>query len=109
MPNATPFPGRDVAIFLAAGVIILSLLAASLGLPYLLKGLTLPMDAADQETEDHARVAAAEAAILAIERALHDLGEGRNDADIYTEVGARLMELYRERISDRTPTALGRA
>jgi CPA1 family monovalent cation:H+ antiporter len=104
MPNATPFPGRDVAIFLAAGVIILSLLAASLGLPYLLKGLTLPMDAADQETEDHARVAAAEAAILAIERALHDLGEGRNDADIYTEVGARLMELYRERISGRLKT-----
>jgi CPA1 family monovalent cation:H+ antiporter len=104
LTNGAPFPGRDIAIFLAAGVIILSLVAASIGLPFLLKGLTLPTEAADQETEDHVRVAAAEAAILAIERALHDLGEGRHDADVYTEVGARLMELYRERISGRQKT-----
>jgi CPA1 family monovalent cation:H+ antiporter len=104
LESGAPFPGRDVAIFLAAGVIIMSLVAASLGLPYLLKGLTLPTERADQESEDRARVVAAEAAILAIERALHDLGEGRSDADIYTEVGARLMELYRERILGRQKT-----
>lgn len=104
LQNGAPFPGRDIAIFLAAGVIIMSLVAASLGLPYLLKGLTLPTEPMDQESEDHARVAAAEAAILAIERALHELGQGRNDADVYTEVGARLMELYRERILGRQKT-----
>jgi NhaP-type Na+/H+ or K+/H+ antiporter len=40
--DGTPFPGRDLAIFLAAGVIIVSMTAASLGLPFLLtrrKGL----------------------------------------------------------------------
>jgi CPA1 family monovalent cation:H+ antiporter len=104
LQSGAPFPGRDVAIFLAAGVIILSLAAASLGLPYLLKSLTLPTEPMEQESEDRARVAAAEAAILAIERTLHDLGEGRIDADIYTQVGARLMELYRERISGRQKT-----
>jgi CPA1 family monovalent cation:H+ antiporter len=102
--DGTPFPGRDLAIFLAAGVIIVSLVAASLGLPFLLKGLNIPAEPGDLEGEDHARVAAAEAAILAIERALHGLGEGRSDADVYTEVGARLMELYRQRIEGRQKT-----
>ncbi len=102
--DGTVFPARDLAIFLAAGVIIISLAAASLGLPYLLKGLKLPPEPTYQEEEDHARVAAAEAAILAIERAVHDLGEGRNDADVYTDIGARIMELYRQRISGRSKT-----
>jgi NhaP-type Na+/H+ or K+/H+ antiporter len=35
--DGSPFPARDLAIFLAAGVIIVSLIAASLSLPYLLQ------------------------------------------------------------------------
>lgn len=100
LTDGAPFPGRDLAIFLAAGIIIVSLVAASLGLPYLLKGLKLPPEPSYQEEEDHARIAAAEAAIVAIERALHDRGDG-GDADVYTDVGARLMELYRQRIKGR--------
>jgi CPA1 family monovalent cation:H+ antiporter len=102
--DGRPFPGRDLAIFLAAGVIIVSLLMASIGLPYLLRNLQLPADPSDQEEEDRARIAAAEAAILAVERATHDLGAGRGDTDIYAEVGARLMEFYRQRIEGRTKT-----
>ncbi len=102
LTNGAPFPGRDLAIFLAAGVIIVSLGAASLGLPYLLKGLKLPPEPSYQEEEDHARIAAAEAAIAAIERALREKGEGRSDADVYTDVGARIMELYRQRIRGRS-------
>jgi len=102
LSDGVPFPGRDLAIFLAAGVIIVSLLAASLGLPFLLEGLKLPSDDGQQEEEDRARVAASEAAMRAIERALHERGEGKADADLYTEVGARLMELYRQRISGRS-------
>lgn len=98
LENGAPFPGRDLAIFLAAGVIIVSLVAASLGLPYLLKGLKLPPEPSYQEEEDHARIAAAEAAIVAIERALRERGEGWGDADVYTDIGARIMELYRQRI-----------
>jgi CPA1 family monovalent cation:H+ antiporter len=102
MNDGTLFPARDLAIFLAAGVIILSLVAASIGLPPLLKGLKLPPEPSHQEEEDRARIAAAEAAIRAIERAQHDMGEGRSDADLYADVGTRIMELYRQRIDGRS-------
>ena len=37
------------------------------------------------------RVAAAEAAIQAIEQAQHHMGEGRSDADLYTDAGVRAL------------------
>jgi CPA1 family monovalent cation:H+ antiporter len=104
MTDGTIFPARDLAIFLAAGVIIMSLVAASIGLPYLLKGLKLPPEASSGRQEDIARIAAARAAIRAIEHKQHELGKGRSDANIYAEAGARLMDLYRERIDGRSKT-----
>ncbi|WNJ90100.1 Na+/H+ antiporter [Bosea sp. 685] len=104
MNDGSAFPVRDLAIFLAAGVIILSLVAASIGLPFLLKNLELPPEPSQQEEEDRVRNAAAEAAIKALEKMQHKMGSGRNDADLYVEVGARLMELYRERIDGRSKT-----
>ncbi|RXZ35675.1 Na+/H+ antiporter [Sphingomonas desiccabilis] len=100
--DGTPFPARDLAIFLAAGVIVTSLVVASIGLPLLLRGLKMPADASAQAEEDAARVAAAEAAIREIERVQHDLAAGRNDADMYASAGARIMDLYRERIEARS-------
>jgi Na+/H+ antiporter len=104
MNDGAAFPARDLAIFLAAGVIIVSLAAASFSLPFLLKGVELPPDASQQEEEDLARIAAAEAAIRAIEQAQHHMGEGRGDADLYTDAGVRIMELYRQRINGRSTT-----
>lgn len=109
MYDGSAFPARDLAIFLAAGVIIVSLIAASLSLPYLLQGLKLPPEPSQQEEEDRARVAAAEAAIQAIEHAQHDMGEGRGDSDFYADAGARIMELYRQRIDGRSKTGEERA
>jgi monovalent cation/hydrogen antiporter len=109
MSDGSAFPARDLAIFLAAGVIIVSLIAASLSLPYLLQGLNLPPEPSQQEEEDRARVAAAEAAIQAIEQAQHDMGEGRGDTDLYADAGARIMELYRYRIDGRSKTGEERA
>jgi len=109
MYDGSAFPARDLAIFLAAGVIIVSLIAASLSLPYLLQGLKLPPEPSQQEEEDRARVAAAEAAIQAIEQAQHDMGEGRGDTDLYADAGARIMELYRQRIDGRSKTGEERA
>ncbi|MDF0545867.1 Na+/H+ antiporter [Sphingobium sp. H39-3-25] len=100
--DGTAFPGRDLAIFLAAGVIILSLVAASIGLPLLLRGLKMPAEPSKQAQEDEARVASAQAAIKAIEWRQHLLAEGRSDADVYAAVGARIMDLYRERIESRS-------
>jgi len=104
MNDGSAFPARDLAIFLAAGVIIVSLVAASFSLPFLLKGLELPPEPSQQEEEDRARIAAAEAAIQAIEQAQHHMGEGRSDADLYTDAGVRIMALYRQRIDGRSAT-----
>jgi monovalent cation/hydrogen antiporter len=98
------FPLRDLAVFLAAGVIIVSLVAASVSLPYLLRNLELPLEPSQQEEEDRARAAAAEIAIQAVERAQHDMGKGRGDTDLYSDAGVRIMQLYRQRINDRSKT-----
>jgi CPA1 family monovalent cation:H+ antiporter len=64
--------------------------------------LELPPEPSHQEEEDRARIAAAEAAIRAIEEAQHDMGEGQSDADLYTDAGVRIMALYRQRIEGRS-------
>src|SRR5690606_36043274 len=92
------FPARDLAIFLAAGVIILSLTAASLLLPKLLQGLPAAPESSEAAAEERARVAAAEAAIRAIEDALHGMAQGHTDADLYADAASRVMDLYRRRI-----------
>jgi CPA1 family monovalent cation:H+ antiporter len=104
MGDGSVFPARDLAIFLAGGVIIVSLIAASVTLPFLLKDIELPPEPSHQEEEDNARIAAAEAAIRAIEQAQHDMGEGQSDADLYSDAGVRIMELYRQRIDGRSKT-----
>lgn len=101
LADGSPFPARDLAIFLAAGVIVVSLLVASVGLPRMLKGLDLPPEPSLLQELDAARVAAAEAAILAIEATQHQLAEGRADADLYAEASARVMQSYRDRILAR--------
>jgi CPA1 family monovalent cation:H+ antiporter len=98
LTDGSPFPARDLAIFLAMGVIVVSLVAASLGLPLLLRGLTMPPEPAHDAEMAEARAAAAEAAIAAVERTQHGLAEGRADADLYVSVAARIMDVYRQRI-----------
>ncbi len=102
LPDGAPFPARDLAIFLAAGIIIFSLGAASLWLPRLLRGLQIPAEPAPEQEIDRARVAAAEAAIRAIERTSHELAASQSDADLYAEVATRVMAVYRRRIDGRT-------
>ena len=105
LDDGTPFPARDLAIFLAAGVIIVSLVVASVALPILLKGLVMPPEPSMQAEEDAARVTAAEGAIRAIERSQHELAETRGDADFYVAAGGRVMDVYRERIESRSGSA----
>ncbi len=100
--DGTPMPARNLAIFLAAGVIIVSLVVATIALPRLLKGIELPPEPDHLAEEDRSRVAAAWAAIRAIEDAQHAMAESRANPDIYAETAARLMEIYRHRIETRT-------
>jgi len=106
LTDGTPFPARELVIFLACGVILFSLVIASLTLPLLLRGLELPRGDATSEL-DRTRVAAAKAAIAELERLQHEMAEGRDDADQYVEIASRLMDGYRSRIDtlegDRDP------
>lgn len=104
LTDGSPFPDRDLAIYLAAGSILLSLLAASIGLPFLLKGLRLPPEPSFHEQEDAARVATARAAIKAIEELQHRLGVTKADTDLYAEAAVPIMEVYRRRIDSHSRT-----
>ena len=104
LTDGTPFPTRDLAIVLAAGVVVFSLLAASVSLPHLLKDLNMPDDSEQLAEEDRARIAAAEAAIRAIEQTMHDLAQGQDDADLYAEAATHAMNWYRRRIEGHQQT-----
>ncbi|WP_206240290.1 Na+/H+ antiporter [Novosphingobium terrae] len=107
--DGTPFPARDLAIFLSAGVILLSMLVASVALPVPLKGLDLPPEPSEQAEEDSARIALAEAAIRAVERQQKDWSDTGTQVDLYAEVGGQVVDAYRERIEglrDENPQTL---
>ena len=102
--DGSPMPSRNLAIFLAAAVIIVSLLVATFALPRLLKGVELPPEPSHEREEDRGRVAAASAALRAVEDASHAMAEGKANPDLYSDVATRIMELYRQRIESRTRT-----
>jgi Na+/H+ antiporter len=104
LEDGSPMPARTMAIFLAAGVIIVSLVVATIALPRLLKGVELPPEPSHAHEEDQGRIAAATAALRAIEDASHAMAEDKPNPDLYSDIASRLMELYRERIESRTRT-----
>jgi len=98
MEDGSPFPARDLAIFLAMGVILVSLAGASILLPPVLRGLELPPEAHEAQEQDRARRAAADAAVTEIERLQHELAAGKSDADLYAEAATLSMEPYRRQV-----------
>ncbi len=100
--DGSAFPARDLAILLASGTIVVSLIAANVGLPYLMKGVRLPPETTSQQEEDDARLAAAQAAIVAIDRKLQEAEKEGHDADLYVQAGTRIAANYRERIEVRS-------
>lgn len=99
LADGSPFPARDLAIFLAASVIIISLLAASIVLPRVLQGLEIAPETERQRKEDLANEAARQAALRSIEKSLHELtrDHAHDDPQVYTDVAARVMESYQQR------------
>ncbi|KQS69521.1 sodium:proton antiporter [Methylobacterium sp. Leaf361] len=94
LKDGMPFPARDLAILLAMGVILTSLVLASTVLPPLLRGLHLPPEPSHDAEEDAARAAARDDAVKAIEALQHRLVEEQEDASIAVEAGARAMDRY---------------
>jgi CPA1 family monovalent cation:H+ antiporter len=105
MPNGSAFPARELCILIAAGVIVLSLTWASISLPKVLTGLTLPPDDSYEDEEDRVRMAAAQAAMRAVQRAQERLSLNGDDADLYVEAADDVLALYRNRLEGRRRTA----
>ncbi|MES2742053.1 MAG: Na+/H+ antiporter [Pseudomonadota bacterium] len=99
LPNGTRFPTRDLVIFLAMGVILLSLLLASVALPWLTKGLVFSPPPTRSSEEADARQGAADAAIRRLERTCNAWSNKNPDKQIRVEAANRLIEAYRLRLS----------
>lgn len=99
LPDGREFPARDLVIFLAAAIILLSLLSASLCLPRLLRGLELPDEPVELRNEELAWREAASAAVAAVEEARHALSaSSADDADLYANAALRVMANYQHRL-----------
>ena len=91
------FPERDLLIFIAAGVILLSLIAACIALPLLLRGIEKsPDDKRRNEVRDAWRKTA-EAAIHALE-AEEVNPQDATQAALAAELKARIMSEYRHQL-----------
>ncbi len=100
LPSGEPFPARDLVIFLAAAVILVSLVGASLLLPPLLKGLELPRDDSARREEDMARKLSSKAALAAVERTRQQLVEGQPtlNVQLFNDAAERVSLLYQRNL-----------
>ena len=105
------FPERDLLIFIAAGVILLSLICAVITLPILLRGVTRsPDDRLRQEVQEAWR-RTAEAAIHALEAEEvidANAAQDATQATMATELKARLMAEYRDELDSYNDSAEAR-
>ena len=105
MPDNSPFPARDVAISIAMGVILFSLLIASVGIPMLARGLVADLPHAPRaHGEVVARIAAAEAAIRRIEALVPERAAAPGETSVRAEAAARLLDVYRRRLEYGDPS-----
>ncbi|UUQ66454.1 Na+/H+ antiporter [Pseudomonas fuscovaginae UPB0736] len=101
MAPGVAFPERDLLIFIAAGVILLSLVTACIALPVLLRDVAPSPDDARRHEVREAWRRTAEAAIRALE--VEESAESNAAADaaqaaLATELKARIMSEYRHQL-----------
>lgn len=101
MAPGQDFPQRDLLIFIAAGVILLSLVAACVALPLLLRGMEVSSDEQGrQEVRDAWRLIA-QAAIRSLEvteTEEHVTDQDATQAALAAELKARIMSEYRHQL-----------
>ena len=100
LPDGSAFPARDLVIFLAAAVILVSLVGASVVLPFLLKGLQLPADGEGRKEEDLARRLASKAALAGVERMRQQLVQNQTteNVQLYNDAASRVSLLYQRNL-----------
>lgn len=100
--NQVPFPERDTMIFIAVGVILLSLIVACIVLPILLRDMEMSVDEGRRKEFREAWHKTAEAAIHALETEEFTtdpkLSQNAALAAMITETKARIMAEYREHL-----------
>lgn len=99
MDNGTPFPGRDLVIFLAAGVIVVTLLLQGTTLEALICRLGVKADDSKVREDRQARIAAVEAGLKALRAVDSSQAAPEEQAALGTVVAEyehRLAELVAE-------------
>jgi Na+/H+ antiporter len=94
------FPQRSLMVFLAASVILISLIAAAIGLPWLLRGMAVEEDPEERE-EQLARIQACEAAVAAIAVAASDPANEReeeNENSAHALAAQKMIQAYQQRL-----------
>lgn len=100
MPDETDMPARNLTIFLATGAIILSLVVASVGLPFLLKNFKLPGKNKATIEEEMAQIAVANAAIDTLKEIMHsDTVQQAEDSAMRTSLCESLIRYYERKIA----------
>jgi monovalent cation/hydrogen antiporter len=106
--NGTPFPGRDIVIFLAFGVVGVTLLLQGMTLEGLISRLRLRADDTRLREERVARITAVEAGLLTLRAAANSADSAEETAalgEVVAEYEHRLAELTAE---GETRTSAGR-
>lgn len=104
LSDGTAFPARYQLVFIAAGVILLSLIVGVLALPLLLRGVQVADKSASKHEERMAIAMAAEVAIESVnkmeERLVADTEENL-DPQVLKEVSSRVTGMLRRRIASK--------
>lgn len=98
MLGDSPFPGRDVMIFVSMGVILVSIIVGAIGIPLLMRFVAKDESAIHDRILDDTRRQTAEAAILYLEAWEHNhaMAADASEASVMAEVAARIMLDYRQ-------------
>ena len=99
LPSGDAFPARHMLIFLATGVILLTLILGAIALPLILRFMPKHEDNENQREERAARLMACKAAVASLK--LTDEDKQNHDEDWvaqHQEVVGRIVQEYRGRI-----------
>lgn len=103
------YPARDVAVLVAAFVIVLSLVSASVGLPFVLSGIALPPTSSDTDKKENLLADLAETAIAAIERARDERPPtAEAPSELVADAAQGVLEAYRARTAASDDRAVER-
>ncbi|TCV92477.1 Na+/H+ antiporter [Biostraticola tofi] len=100
LSNGTAFPARYQLVFIAAGVILFSLICGVIALPMLLRGVEVSDKAHHRQEERMARAAAAEVAIVSLQKMEERLASSADenlDTQLLSEVSSRVIGTLRRR------------